>query len=322
MKIEVKKDISLIDFVLEIFPQVSVTKAKKMILYNCFSLRGADIKSFEFMLSKGDVVEYRKYSGGKHIANERRSVAVLYEDEFVLLATKSFGVKVVDNKSRKKEDMISEVKRYVHRRHRNAAVYVVFAPEDYESGLCMFSKNKYAYETMKQQADKMIFEVDSIVCAKPKYKSESVRLYIREVGEKYEISRTEQEGWFQYNIKYETIEDLSYGDKDFYHIRIEHEGYKPLLVRQILKYLDMPVLGDVRFDRQETKNILKFFYSSIRFEKIINGANTKVSCKLPNSFETFNCVSYRTMSKQDDMVKERKEKKLENKDKTRYNDGE
>ena len=74
MKIEVKQDTILLNFVRNYFNDISVTKAKKMILYNCFSMQGASLKSPEYILHKGDIIEYRKYYGGEHIIREKRNI--------------------------------------------------------------------------------------------------------------------------------------------------------------------------------------------------------------------------------------------------------
>jgi len=294
MKIEVKENISLLNFVLKYFPQVSVTKAKKMILYNCFSIGGASIKSFEYMIEKGTTIDYRKYSGGMHIAREKRDIAVLYEDENILITSKSYGIKVFDPKDKKNEDMLTEVKRYVHKKMRQAAVYIIFAPDTYESGLCIFSKNKFAYERMSEQIKNMTFGIDVVCCNRPKHKNDKIKFFFQESKNRYDIALSEKEGYAPYTIQYKTIEDLSLGEEDFFLIHIEQKGYYPLLIRAFLKNINIPVVGDVRFDKQKAKNMLKYFVSTIEFANVINGKKTRVTCKLPNTFQSFNIPVYNT----------------------------
>lgn len=294
MKIEVKENISLLNFVLKYFPQVSVTKAKKMILYNCFSIGGASIKSFEYMIEKGTTIDYRKYSGGMHVAKEKRDIAVLYEDENILIASKSYGMKVFDPKDKKNEDMLTEVKRYVHKKMRQAAVYIIFAPDTYESGLCIFSKNKFAYERMSEQIKNMTFGIDVVCCNRPKHKNDKIKFFFQESKNRYDISLSEKEGYAPYTIQYKTIEDLSLGEEDIFLIHIEQKGYYPLLTRAFLKNINIPVVGDIRFDKQKAKNMLKYFVSTIEFANVINGKKTRVTCKLPNTFQSFNIPVYNT----------------------------
>ncbi len=288
MNFDVKKDCPLLDFVREKFPDVSTTKAKKMILYNCFSLRGASIKSMEYMLKKGDTIEYRKYSGGKRIAKEKREISVLYEDKNILIVNKSFNQKVFDPKDRKNEDMLSEVKRYVRKRERSANVYIVFAPNTYESGLCIFAKNKYVYQTMTENADNITFDLSAIVCNRPKHKNDKITFFFQEDKGKYTFSPICKEGYQTYTFKYTTLEDLSQGEKSFFLLHITHQGYKPLLIRFFLKQMGCPVVGDINFDEQKVKNILKFHYSSLTFKNILNGKETSVTTQLPKTFKSFN----------------------------------
>ncbi|MBR1768890.1 MAG: hypothetical protein IJ748_00335 [Bacteroidales bacterium] len=295
MKIEVKQDCSLLQFVKNYFPQVSVTKAKKMILYNCFSIEGANIKSFEYLLKKGDVVEYRKYSGGRHIAKEKRDISVLYEDNDIVIVNKPAGVKVFNPKDRNREDMLGEVKRYVHNKDFKSSVYIIFAPETEESGLCIFSKNKYAFQKMSENMDKIYFGVDMIVCNKPVHKNAKIKFFHSFERGRRNISLTEKNGYLPYSFEYKTQEDLSMGDEDFFLIKAEHYGCNPLLLRSFFNFIGLPVVGEKRFDRQISQNVLKFSYSSVTFPKIINNKKVSVNCKLPNTFCTFNIPVHRTL---------------------------
>lgn len=292
MKFDVKENCTLLEFVIKKFPEVSITKAKKMILYNCFTVSGANVKSYEYVLRKGDTLEYRKYTGGKHIARERRDISILYEDKNVLIVNKSFGRKVFDPKDKKHEDMLTEVKRYVHRKERNSSVYILFAPDVYESGLCMFAKNKYAYQTMKQEANEIITEIDAVVINSPKHKNDKLTFFFQENKGKYSISPTAQDGFQAYTFKYTTTKNLSNKDGEFFQLHIIQNEYKPLLTRFCLKQINCPVVGDVRFDKQKNANMLKFYYSSLTFRNIINGKKVTVTSKLPNTFLSFNTPIY------------------------------
>lgn len=292
MKFDIKENCTLLEFVLKKFPEVSITKAKKMILYNCFTISGANVKSYEYVLKKGDTLEYRKYTGGKRIAKERRDISILYEDKNVLVINKSFGRKVFDPKDKKNEDMLSEVKRYVHRKDRNGSVYILFAPDVYESGLCMFAKNKYAYQIMKQETNEITAEIDAIVINSPKHKNDKVTFFFQDDKGRYTLSPTQKDGFQAYTFKYTTTENLTNKDGEFFLLHIIQNEYKPLLTRFCLKQMSCPVVGDIRFDKQKNANMLKFHYSSLTFRNIINGKKINVTSKLPNTFLAFNTPIY------------------------------
>ncbi|MCF0210041.1 MAG: hypothetical protein HUK18_01770 [Bacteroidales bacterium] len=300
MKIQVKETTTLLNFVQSIFPEVSVTKAKKMIMYNCFSIAGASIKSFEYILHKGDTIDYQKYSGGKHIAREKRDVLVLYEDADVLVANKAAGVAVYDPKNKKSEDLLSEIKRYVHKKDHKAIINVIFAPDVYESGLCLFAKNKYAFDVLTKEKHTFGFEIDAMVCRPLKHKNDKIKFYYRNNKNRWEISRSPKDGFEETTLQYKTIEDFSQGEENFYHILISQKGYKPFLTRALLKELGNPVIGDLRFDRQKSKNILKFCYSSISFQRTDNGRKAQIDCKVPKQFTAFNYPLYDAEEKKDD----------------------
>ena len=68
MKITAKEDCNLLKLLGTTFPETSVTKLKKMIMYGCISYKGATIKSLEMLIRKGESIEYPKYSGGKGVS--------------------------------------------------------------------------------------------------------------------------------------------------------------------------------------------------------------------------------------------------------------
>ncbi|MBQ9255122.1 MAG: hypothetical protein IJ180_10175 [Bacteroidales bacterium] len=292
MKIQIKENTTLLNFVLNYFPDVSVTKAKKMILYNCFSIAGASIKSFEYILHKGDTIDYQKYSGGRHIAREKRDATVLYEDMDVIIANKPAGVTVFNPKSKKKEDLFSEIRRYVVKSNKKAIVNILFAPMDNESGLCMFAKNKFAYNILSKEKEKLEFEINAIVSHPLKHKNDKIKYYYRYNKKKLELSRTVADGFQEFVFEYHTIADYSTSKENFYHICIRPKENIELVLRAILSHMGNPVVGEQIFDRQIRKNMLKFAYSSIRFQRTDNGRKTVVDCQLPKQFASFNTPVY------------------------------
>lgn len=288
MKIQVKKETNLLNFVLDYFDQVSVTKAKKMILYNCFSFRGASIKSFEFILHKGDEIDYQRYSGGKHIAREKRDVSVLYEDDDVIVINKPFG-SIVNSKNPKQDTIFSLTKSYLRRKYRgDNELYVVFAPQIDESGLCLFARNKYSYKELQESYKDMVLEADAIVLGELNHKNDKIKFFVSSTKGRLYVEEKENEITKPLFLQYKTIETIEKEEEKYYHILITQTTNINFQSRFLLKQINNPVVGDFHFDnKQKAKNILKFFFSSITFKRPQTGKNIKISCDLPKNFSSF-----------------------------------
>jgi 23S rRNA-/tRNA-specific pseudouridylate synthase len=290
MKIQVKQTTNLLAFALECFPQVSVSKAKKMILYNCFSLNGASIKSFEFILHKGDIIDYQRYSGGRHIAKERRDVAILYEDEDVLVVNKSFGTPIFNKGNNKERSLSTMIRSYLKRKYRDDfELHLVFSPLIDESGLCLFAKNQFALKKLKDNYENMIFNIDAIVTNPIKHKNDKIKFYVTKQKDRLNVVDSSIEGAKELILQYKTIETIEKDGETFYHLSVTQTTNISYQTRFLLKQINNPVLGDYRFDRtQKNKNILKLFYSSMTFFKPKTGKKIQIDCLLPNNFNVFN----------------------------------
>lgn len=151
MKITAKDNISLLNLVLESFPEVSISKAKKMIIYGCISYRNAIVKSPELIIRKGEEIDYSKYSGGRHIAREKTDVPILFEDEDIIAVLKASGVHVDAKPNEKIKSLYALTKSYVRRKWGiRQNLFIVETPEDDEAGICLFAKSKQAQLILKK----------------------------------------------------------------------------------------------------------------------------------------------------------------------------
>jgi 23S rRNA pseudouridine1911/1915/1917 synthase len=301
MKIQIKNDSSLLNFVLDYFEQVSVTKAKKMILYNCFSLRGASIKSFEFILHKGDVIDYQRYSGGRHIAKEKRDISVLYEDEDVIIVNKPFAA-IVSSKNKKQDTIFSLTKSYLRRKYRSYNdLFLVFAPQIDESGLCLFARNKDSYKQLMKDYENITLGIDAIVCRELKHKNDKIKSILSLLDGRLNMEKVETDKTKTVFLQYKTIESIEKDNEIFYHIHITQTTNIAYQSRFLLKQINNHVVGDLRFDnKQQSRNILKFFFSSIAFLHPITRKNIKIDSILPKNFNVFNAPIYFIENKQEE----------------------
>ncbi|MBQ7984180.1 MAG: hypothetical protein IJ250_00920 [Bacteroidales bacterium] len=289
MNIEIKQEIKLLDFVLSYFPQTSVTKAKKMIMYNCFYLSGASIKSFEYILHKGDTVEYRKYSGGMRIAKEKRSVTVIYEDRDIIVINKSSFQTVVGATEKNELSLTSELKKYLKRKYHNNEVYLIFAPQKDECGLCIFAKNKLARNWLEKQKDSFNFTISAIVTGDLKHKNDKKQVFIAENNGIYSVSTADNPNAKKVILNYKTKESWSVEDKNYYLIEIYQTGCSAWLNRLILSDICGGVVADGVFKKQKySNNTLKYCIHSVQLLRPSTNKKLTIACSLPHNFTKLN----------------------------------
>lgn len=287
MKITAKENISLLNLVLETFPEISVSKAKKMIIYGSISHRDAVIKSPEYMVGKREIIEYTKYSGGSHIAKEKTDVPILYEDEYLIAVIKPSGVNVDASPNERVKSLFSLTKSYVKRKWGvRQNLFIVHEPQGDEAGVCIFAKTKKSQETLKKNFSLSKREYNAIVAGKPKHKNDKLSLWLKK-GTKNRIflEKPQTEGAQLCSIKYTTIENFD----TYTHILINPQTYFPLQTRFILSHIGNPIVGDMRFGvKQLSANWLKFYCTKIELQHPATGKKLKIETSLPNTFMKVN----------------------------------
>lgn len=287
MKITAKDNVSLLNLILETFPEVSISKAKKVIIYGCISYRGAIVKSPEIIIRKGDEIEYTKYSGGRHIAREKTDVPILYEDEDIIAVLKGSGIHVDARSNEKTKSLFALTKSYVRRKWGiRQNLFLVHEPETDEGGVCLFAKTKKAQEILKRTFPQAIKEYHVIISGRPKHKNDKLNLWLKS-GSKDRIflEKPQAEGASLCVIQYTTIEYF----EQYTHILVIPQTNFPLQIRFMLSHIGNPIVGDHRFGtRQISENWLKLYCTSIQLQHPITGKRIKIETSLPLTFNKIN----------------------------------
>lgn len=287
MKITAKENTPLLNLVMQTFPEVSVSKAKKMIIYGCISYRGAVIKSPELIIRKGDEIEYSKYSGGRHIAREKTDVPILFEDEFIIAVIKAAGIHVDARPNEKTKSLYALTKSYVRRKWgERQNLFIVHYPETDEAGVCIFAKNKKAQDILKRTLNQFKFEYHAIVAGVPKHKKDKINLWLKAgSNNRIFLEKPETDGAVLTSTQYVTLETF----ETYSYLLVNPLTYFPLQIRFHLSNIGNPVVGDHRFGlRQESDNWLKLYCTSIQLQHPASGKQFKIETSLPNTFSKVN----------------------------------
>ncbi|MBO7276457.1 MAG: hypothetical protein J6U84_00685 [Bacteroidales bacterium] len=275
MKITAKENISLLKLLLAEFPQTSITKAKKMIMYGCITYKGAVVKSPELILKKGECVEYEKYTGGSRIRKERSYFPVLFEDEFFIIINKSAGVNYSSKTNGRGKSLFDLTLSYLKRKYGNQqSLFLIHSMDNQEAGLCIFARTKHAQQKMINLWNQVELNYVSILQNPLKHKNET---FVFELDEE------------KIKMNYQFVESLDCFDESFSLVNVSGFGLNSLVCRQAFAQKGNPILadltyGDVRFEN----NFLKLCCNAISFRHPYTQKSIKITMNLPKGFSNIN----------------------------------
>lgn len=275
MKITAKENISLLKLLLAEFPQTSITKAKKMIMYGCITYKGAVVKSPELILKKGECVEYEKYTGGSRIRKERSYFPVLFEDEFFIIINKSAGVNYSSKTNGRGKSLFDLTLSYLKRKYGNQqSLFLIHSMDNQEAGLCIFARTKHAQQKMINLWNQVELNYVSILQNPLKHKNET---FVFELDEE------------KIKMNYQFVESLDCFDESFSLVNVSGFGLNSLVCRQAFAQKGNPILadltyGDVRFEN----NFLKLCCNAISFRHPYTQKSVKITMNLPKGFSNIN----------------------------------
>lgn len=275
MRITAKEDISLLKLLLAEFPQTSVSKAKKMIMYGCVSYKDAVVKSPEFILKKGESVVYEKYSGGKQIRKERSYFPVLYEDEFFIIVNKTSGVNYASKTYGKGKSLFELTLSYLKRKYGNQqSLFLVHSMDNQEAGLCIFARSKHAQMKMNEIWNEVELGYSVILQNTLKHKNET---FVFESEDK------------NFKVVYQFVEALNYFDNSFSLVNVSSLGLGSMACRQAFAQKGNPIVADLTYgDSKFENNYLKLCCHSMKFRHPYTQKSIKITMNLPKGFNIIN----------------------------------
>lgn len=150
MEITATHQTSLLELLIEAFPDTSITKLKKVIRCGCVRHNGAVVKHPELVLNAGATISYTRYEA-KRTYRERTSAPILYEDGTIVASFKPSGTpmagKSVGGTRSLNNTLNSDLS---HLNKRSVAVTPLMYLRTDENGICLFCKRDELREPLRQ----------------------------------------------------------------------------------------------------------------------------------------------------------------------------
>jgi 23S rRNA pseudouridine1911/1915/1917 synthase len=297
MKIDVKKNQSLLELLSEIFPESTKTHLKKIIKYGFISRAEMILKNPETPVKKGETLNYKKYNGKEaKRKSEKTPFQIVFEDEHLIAVSKPAGILTVGTTTETKKSMYKMVLDYVTKKREK--VFVVHRLDREVSGILLFAKSEQVKKKLIDNWSENEKLYWALVEGKPKHANDSVKSYVME-GPKQKMmivdnviakspvrarhasplrdDKTPQLA----TLKYKTI---SHHD-DYTLLEIHLETGRKNQIRVQLSSIGCPIVGDrkygadARFVRQ-----VRLFAFSLSFIHPITKKRIKLSLPMPKTF--------------------------------------
>lgn len=172
-KYQVKKDILLMDFLLNYYNKKNV---KNLLKYKLVMVNENIISQFDFPLKIEDIVIVNKKEDNKH------NLEIIYEDKELIVINKPSGLLSISGGNEKENTAYHLVGEYLRNKNKKAKVFVVHRLDKDTSGILMFAKNEEIKNKLQNNWNKIVYKRGylAIIEGKLKKKSGTIKNYLDE----------------------------------------------------------------------------------------------------------------------------------------------
>lgn len=282
MNLTAPRDMSLIDLLLESFPDSNRTRLKKAIRLGCVSdADGAMMKHAETMLHKGESVQFKKYQA-REFYREKAPFRILFEDEEVMVVFKPAGILTSGRTTEKVRSMFGMVNQYVLQktRHRQRA-YTVHRLDREVCGLLLFAKSEESQTFLQDHWKEVEKKYYALVEGQPEKASGKCCSFLKENARQVMYSvPTEEEGAKWAVTHYKTLQYNEDTHTSLLEVRLE-TGRKNQ-IRVHLSDMGCPIVGDRKYGADNTiKQQIHLMAYSLDFPHPLSRRREKVEIGLP-----------------------------------------
>ncbi|MDR1951465.1 MAG: RluA family pseudouridine synthase [Bacteroidales bacterium] len=309
MKIEAKKNQSLLELLSETFPESTKTHLKKVIKYGFVSRGETVLKHPETPVKKGETLNYKKYNGAEaKKKKEKTPFQIVFEDDYLIAVSKPAGILTVGTTTETKKSMYKMVLDYVVKKsnHREK-VFVVHRLDREVSGLLLFAKTEAVKKSLIENwadNEKLYW---ALIEGKPQKASDTIKSYVMEgpkqkmiVVEKEVRGARHQQGTprtpnpepnqrFAPQLATLSYKTLSHHD-DYTLLEIHLETGRKNQIRVQLSSIDCPIVGDRKYGADATYiRQIRLFAFSLSFKHPTTKKRVNLSLPMPKTFLSVGC---------------------------------
>ncbi len=280
MRILVKTENTLAEFLLTEFKTASKTTVKKLISHGLVRVNGKMATNSSVIVKSGDLVEYHRqtYVPGKI----KPPYTVWFEDEYFLIAEKPPGLLSIGDKGLGGTSFYKIMLDYVKEKSKGKErIFIIHRLDREVSGIILFAKTEALQEQLKLQwkdSEKLYY---ALVEGSVKDNQGVIRSWLAE-GRNQKVYSVKVQQGAKLAITHYRVMDRT---PDYTLLEVKLETGRKNQIRVHLSEMGHPVVGDRRYgadDRYERRIRLHAYYLS--FKHPVTGEQLEVKSKMPKKF--------------------------------------
>lgn len=182
MKLTVKEECKLIDFLQTKLDSTSRSKIQKMLKYGGIQVDGKVETKATLSLSAGQQVELQRVAPkNKKTDNEYKDLNIIYEDTHMIAVEKPAGMLSIDNENNQSGTFYQAIFSYVaESSNGKERIYIVHRLDREMSGIMLFAKSKDVQDELQENWDQVKKSYVALVEGHPKKKSGKIEGWLKE----------------------------------------------------------------------------------------------------------------------------------------------
>lgn len=274
--------LTLLDFLLERFPDKSKTTVKSILRHNQVKVGQTVTSQFDYNLNPGDVVSVNLSREWQSLKNPR--LKIYYEDDDIIVVYKGYGLLSMANDNKRDGTAYSILRDYLKRVDPRQKLFIVHRLDQHTSGLMVFAKTQKAKETLQHNWNNMVLErrYIAIVEGRPAQKQGTIKSYLSENSQHIVYSTPKPEPGSQLAVtRWKAVK--SRGNYTMMEVSID-TGRKNQ-IRVHMKELGHPIAGDKKYGAKTSPiHRLALHAETLRFAHPITRKDMNFSAPVPQPF--------------------------------------
>lgn len=244
MKINVKKDSKLLDYLLE-NTDYTKSKLKSLFKYKNITIDNKYPLNLNVDLKKEQVIDISKEKKNTTIG----TIPIVYEDSNYLVVNKPSGMLTIATEKEKVQTLYHKVREYIKSKRSNEKIFIVHRLDRETSGLVLFCKDEKLRDKIQENWDKIAIrrEYSCVVEGKLNKKKDKLVNFLKENRDNLVyISNTGKKAITNYEVLKEKDNSL---------LRVLIETGRKNQIRVQLSNIGNPILGDNKYNGKKSKRL-------------------------------------------------------------------
>ena len=278
----VESDGILLDFLLATLKDKSRTTIKSYLSHRQVAINDMPTSQFNAPLHRGDRVAIN-FTTGYKIFRHRR-LRIIFEDEFLIVVDKGYGLLSMATKNEKTETAYRIVSDYVKTNDPEGHIFIVHRLDRDTSGVMIFAKRQRIQELLQRNWNDAVIERKYMAvvegCVEPQ--EGEVKSYLKENAAMQVYSTQNPEEGQLAITRYKTVA----GNGRFSLLEVQLETGRKNQIRVHMHDLGHPIIGDRKYGSEcNPIGRVALHAASLRFKHPITGQMLHFESNLPEKFE-------------------------------------